>query len=474
MQGLSRVLRRSIRILAWTFVGALAAVVCLEGAIELVLRYPQAAPSLFRPANRVSHLKNYYLGFDRSVIQLRRDCAMYDDRLTYRLRPGSCTIGNRESTVEYAVNRAGLRDTDDKLTDPAIIVLGDSQAMGWGIPGDATLASRLGALTGRGVLNAAISSYETARETELLAELIRPATQYIVIAYCDNDYYDNWGFAVRGVLPHRDRASYEQLVSDHERSIGYYPFKHLWQLGRSVLRSWLDHEVPRDFLEKPGFAAMTFLAILDSHRDLLRGRHLIVFEANSFNQNSPHFATALRTAAARTGLLGELASMDVIDTSAFLTDDDYFLIDDHMRPSGHDKIAHALAEIVGGATRWRVAPSADAVVANATSASGGQIDVVEHKAALTVIHGWAARRDTGEPAATVALLRDGQKAAEAEPVFARADVVAALGKPSATYSGYALAVNSERLSGARTLDVVGIWPDGSIKPLENTQRLRDK
>src|SRR6185436_2152975 len=300
MKGLSRVLLRSMRILALALVCVLAAVASLEGAIELVLRYPQAMPWLFRPASQVSHLKNYYLAFDRSVIQWRADCAMYDDRLTYRLRPGRCTISNRESTTEYVVNRAGLRDTDEKLADPAIIVLGDSLAMGWGIPSETTLASRLGALTSRSTLNAAISSYETVRETELLRELIRPGTQYVVIAYCDNDYYDNWSFASSGVIPRRDRASYEQGVAIHERLVPYYPFKHLWNLGQSVWASWTTERHPPPFLARPGFAAMSFLAILDTHRDLLRGRTLIVFEANSFNQNSPRFATALRTAAART------------------------------------------------------------------------------------------------------------------------------------------------------------------------------
>lgn len=176
MKVLSRAPRPSLRTLGGILICVLATALCLEGAIELVLRYPQSVSTLFRPAQQVSHLKNYYLGFDRSVIQWRHDCAMYDDKLTYRLRPGTCTVRNRESTVEYAINRAGLRDSDDKLADPAIIVLGDSLAMGWGIPGDATLASRLGALTGRSTLNAAISSYETVRETELLAELIRPGT----------------------------------------------------------------------------------------------------------------------------------------------------------------------------------------------------------------------------------------------------------------------------------------------------------
>jgi hypothetical protein len=427
---------------------------------------------LFRPANHISHLKDYYRGFDRSIIQRRHDCAMFDDALAYRLRPGTCTVSNRESTVEYTINRAGLRDSDDKLVDPEVIVLGDSIAMGWGVPSDATLAQRLGVLTGRSVLNAAISSYETVREMKLLGELIQPGTQYIVIAYCDNDYSGNWTFTRNGSLPRRDRATYQKTVSNHESSARYYPFKHVWNLGRSVLRSASADRPAPALQQKPGFAAMTFLAVLESHRDLLRGRHLIVFEANSYNQNSSLFATSLRKAAARTPLLNALSSMHVVDTSTFLTDDDYFLLDDHMRASGHDKIARVLTKITEGESGWRVQPAADRVVPHHTDATNGHIERVEQKGALTIISGWAARSDTGEPAAAVALLRDGTKVVEAEPVLLRNDVVAALRKPSAARSGYALAVRTGLLTDSKGLQVVGIWRDGSNGPLHDQQRLR--
>lgn len=472
MQSAYRALSRPICWLMAISACAIAAAACLEGVVELVLRYPQAVPALYRPARQVNHLKNYYLGFDRLIVQFRHDCAQYDATLIYRLRPGGCTIQNREHTIEYAVNRAGLRDTDDKLIDPAIIVLGDSQAMGWGVPAEATLAGRLGMLTGRKVLNAAISSYETAREIELLRELVKPSTQYLVIAYCDNDYGDNWDFVRSGMLPHRERANYRQAVAEHERTVPYYPFKHLRTLVPLVWRAALADPPMPAMLERPGFAAMNFLAILDNHRDLLRGRNLIVFEANGFNHNSPAFAASLSHAAARSDLLGDLASMHVIDASSFLTDDDYYLIDDHMRPSGHDKIARAAADIINGGSRWRVERIAATAVANPAGPISGHIDAADRKGPFTVIQGWAARTDTGEPAANVLLLRDGVAVAEAEPVVPRPDVVTAFKKPEARWSGYALALPSDRIAGAHSLAVAGVWPGGEVRPLGNQQILR--
>lgn len=460
MPDLSRHIQRSIGFAVLALTGFAAALIVLEGLVELLLRHPQAAASLLRPAHHVSHLKNYYLAYDRSVIQLRDDCAMYDEILTYRLRPGSCTVANREHTIEYSVNRAGLRDTDTRLGNPEIIVTGDSQAMGWGVRSEATLARRIEALTGRTTLNAAVSSYETVREMVLLRELIKPSTEYVVIAYCNNDYHTNWSAIASGEAPRLTSDAYARKVAEHAQTSRYFPFRHVWQFVSSVTDSFWRAQPPA-LLATSGFAAMNFLALLDAERDLLRGRHVIVFEANAFNQNDAKFVTALRAAASQSDLLTDFASMHVIDASSLLVDDDYFLLDDHLRESGHDKLAHEIAAIVGGTDRWRVKSEPRTKITTPSGDITGYVDRVDQKAKLTIIYGWAARRDTGEPAASVVLLRDGLKVAETEPVFRREDVARWLDKPLATYAGYALTVRSDRIANSN-VEVVAKWSDGAV------------
>src|SRR5262245_8047057 len=86
---------RRLALLSWVLVACVVLPIAgVEAGIELILRYPQMWPGLFRPANRLTPAKNYYMGFDRSIIQFRPDCAMYDDALIYRLRPGTCTVRN--------------------------------------------------------------------------------------------------------------------------------------------------------------------------------------------------------------------------------------------------------------------------------------------------------------------------------------------------------------------------------------------
>src|SRR5262247_1177276 len=61
------------------------------------------------------------------------ECGRYDPRLTYMLRFGGCHFTNVEFDTDIKVNSFGLRDDEDSLKDPEVIVLGDSQAMGFGV-----------------------------------------------------------------------------------------------------------------------------------------------------------------------------------------------------------------------------------------------------------------------------------------------------------------------------------------------------
>ena len=67
------------------------------------------------------------------MIQFMPCCARHDASLTYTLKPGLFSFSNIEFETQYHVNHMGLRDDEESLNNPQIIVLGDSQAMGWGV-----------------------------------------------------------------------------------------------------------------------------------------------------------------------------------------------------------------------------------------------------------------------------------------------------------------------------------------------------
>ena len=90
----------------------------------------------------------------------------------------------------------------------AIVVLGDSHAMGWGVKDDETFSYVLQNLSKQPVYNLAVSSYGTAREVIRLnlSKLIKK-TDLIIIQYHENDLRENLEFSKL------DKNSYKNIFS---------------------------------------------------------------------------------------------------------------------------------------------------------------------------------------------------------------------------------------------------------------------
>lgn len=141
----------------------------------------------------------YELGF-RNIWQRNQDCVTYDDLLVYKPASGKCRFTNPEfDTVLTFNDREGrlIPGETTNLHGPAIAVVGDSFAMGWGVQDDETFAAVLQRETGRRVYNLAVSSYGTSRE---LLRFVRSGlfeeVDTIIIQYCDNDLGENRAFQV--------------------------------------------------------------------------------------------------------------------------------------------------------------------------------------------------------------------------------------------------------------------------------------
>jgi hypothetical protein len=93
----------------------------------------------------------------------RAACAL---RLRAVLHAAAGRLHVRERRVldQFVVNTIGVRDNQRSLTQPEIVVAGDSYAMGWGVQQDESFPELIERRTGRRVLNAAVSSYGTVRE----------------------------------------------------------------------------------------------------------------------------------------------------------------------------------------------------------------------------------------------------------------------------------------------------------------------
>src|SRR4029450_6667436 len=228
------------------------ACVLLEGVFLVLLHFPSVTAVSPRPVQRLT--QQIYRHFNRSLIQFEEACAVYDPEVTYTLKPGTCTFGNLEFKNTFnvnllgvvddqaaarrpTVNRLGVRDDEASLDGPEIIVLGDSHAMGWGVEQGETLSHVLARKCGLKVLNAAVSSYGTAREMMLLNRLGTSRLRYLIIQYADNDLPENRAFLEHGGrLPITRRADYQRIVEYYAAQRGYYPGKYLFRLLMKVLK----------------------------------------------------------------------------------------------------------------------------------------------------------------------------------------------------------------------------------------------
>ena len=181
-------------------------------------------------------LARYLYSLDWTTIHLLPECGEYDPELTYRLRPGTCTFSELEFDTEYRINSLGVRDDEASLDGPEIVVLGDSFAMGWGVEQQESFPAVLEARSGRKVLNAAVSSYATAREFGMLKRIDLSRARYLIIQYASNDAEENRLYGSSGSgIPIRDKAWYEDQVRSHTRNRTYRPGKYAYE----VYRAWL-------------------------------------------------------------------------------------------------------------------------------------------------------------------------------------------------------------------------------------------
>jgi lysophospholipase L1-like esterase len=308
-------------------------------------------------ASRTMHeyLLRYYLMFERQLPEVREDCARFDPELTYTYRPGAaCLQKNPEFSDSIYINSAGLRDDEASLIKPEIICLGDSYTMGFGVKQQQAYPELLEQMLGMKVLNAAISSYGTARETMLFRRLDTTALKYVIIQYCFNDIEENNAYLQHKYsLPVRRRAGYELLVNAHKWATTNYPLKRVLTISRMVARDEINalsgKQVPTrqmnyDTAYVPA-AAKAFLDILSHSTINFQKVKLLVVDMNRYPGFDHHFSNTakqiLDTAQYPQDFRNNIQFIDI----STLNDRRYFYpLDNHMNPSGHERMAKLIRQ----------------------------------------------------------------------------------------------------------------------------------
>ena len=321
--------------------GVAAVLLAIESLLALLLARPGWLPA---SGFLIDGVRSVYTREDWSILQADLDVVAYDPELTYLLRPGPSRFRNREFDTTLRGNSAGLRDDEASLDRPDLIVLGDSFALGWGVERAETFAQILERRTGLRVLNASMSSYATAREVILLERLDTSAARAVVVQYFFNDFGENRAFVDAGLsLAITPEDEFEESTRRFSRHGRYRPLDYL----RAFLdRSPFFPELETVSSERVAEACLRVLASSDELEEL----PIFFFQIDPWGRFSRH--DVLGPIAALLGgdeyrELGE--RMTLVHFEDVLAVEDFFRLDPHLRPRGHEKVASELERALADA-----------------------------------------------------------------------------------------------------------------------------
>jgi len=341
-----------LRSAAFVAFNAAVAGVIVEALLLLMLHVPGLTGALPRPVRRL--VQQIYRHFNRTLIQFDPQCAQYDPGLTYTLKPGSCTFENIEFRTEVHVNRLGLRDDESDLAAPEVIAIGDSHTMGWGVEEAQTFARVLARKTGRKVLNAGISSYGTVREMTLLDRLDVSRLRFLILQYSDNDLLENQTFQARGdQLPITTEAEYDKVRRYYSGQHAYYPGKYVYRLFMKAVRLEAPEpdQLPMAPVSATDEARLFVNALAHAGHGQLDNVQVIVLEVNEQLQPRRPFIVALEQVKREPANPAFVRGLTTLDLSVLLGPKDFYVLDDHMNPRGHQVVGEALAALITAPAR---------------------------------------------------------------------------------------------------------------------------
>ena len=339
---------RYTKVILFNILAIVLILALFEGLMSLLINKPAL---LARCPRKIQNSVGYlYSAGGRRVIQFTPACAQFDRELGYTLKPGSCTFSGVEFSNIYRINNLGVRDDEQSLAHPEIIVAGDSVAMGWGVNQEETFAQRLEQKIHRPVLNAAVSSYGTAREMMILRRLPTDRLQTLIIQYSGNDYEENREYYLHNnMLPTMSAEDYRHYTAINTRPNDYYFGKNLRLKWEKILAERKrKKQEPKESKPLDKDEVDLFLnAVSHSGIDLGKVR-VITFIVNGRDPaDNREFTQALQKKIVAGSYPPAIKNMTILDTATILRADHFYVLDDHPNRSGHEALATALGKALG-------------------------------------------------------------------------------------------------------------------------------
>jgi uncharacterized membrane protein YqjE len=353
----------------------LAFLILAEAGCSWMLYHPRSIPHPFMTAFR-----EYYNNYQRDILQYNKNISRYDPAVFYRMKAGNRSLfANIEFADSIFTDNSGFRtnntsgnaatsDNSPATTTtppgPTVICLGDSYTLGWGVQQDETYPARLQSMLGQTVLNTGMSSYGTIREVESTRALDKSGVSTVIIQYCFNDADENEAFVNHHFhLSISPETVYDSAVNMLWWSNLYFPGKYFCTLTKLFLSERLhasaspgEPEVnpPGPTADHPTgqtAEAAWFLEVLRHSGLNFDSLHVFVFDIREYQNLTGKFIGALQQQLTspdnRLFFKGNLHPLSV---DGLFTPADYYLLDEHLRPSGQKKLAAYLAAAIRRST----------------------------------------------------------------------------------------------------------------------------
>ncbi len=316
-----------------------------EAWMYFLIRHPDML-NLFsrRFQNSISYL---YIQGDRKIMQFQKGCGTHSTDFGYTLKPGAFTFTEIEFSNQYQINSLGVRDAEEALNAPDIVLLGDSFALGWGVDASETFIKLVEKKMHLRTLNTCVPSFGTVREMLMLRKVDRSQMKYLLLQYCADDYDENRLYYRNGNRAQLMRAeTFDHITAKLSEPNTYYPGKYLRLKFRKKFGKWTRQKPPEFNDDRSLDEVDLFIHVLKQNEDLLADRPLIVFELSGINQTDT-FTRRLKEKTADSDQPLFARNMIILDMMQYLEDRHFYVLDGHLNAAGHTVVADILCRAIG-------------------------------------------------------------------------------------------------------------------------------
>ena len=370
-----------------SFFSFLAFLILAEAGCSWMLHHPRSIPHPL-----ITAFREYYNNYQRDILQYNKNISRYDPAVFYRMKARNRSLfSNIEFTDSIFTDNSGFRtnspshttttdappaNTSDTCTPstadtttnppspkPTIICLGDSYTLGWGVQQAETYPAQLQSMLGQPVLNTGMSSYGTIREVESTRSLDKSGATTVIIQYCFNDADENEAFVRHHFhLPISPEPIYDSAVNMLWWSNLYFPGKYFCTLTKLFLSERLHPSpTPGSPVQTPDPStgppsdqtaeATWFLEVLRHSGLNFDSLHVIVFDIREYRNLTGKFIRTLQQQlTSPDNRLFFKDHLQPLSVEGLFTPADYYILDEHLRPSGQKKLAAYLAAAIRRST----------------------------------------------------------------------------------------------------------------------------